>query len=227
MQIRNEHPTFSYSSCLSTNSLGPPNKTLTNEKFEGKLWSPIPQVIQERIVGKSWKPDCPVPIDDLAYIQVTHWSMEQKLTTGEIIYHKNLARELIEIFCELFDQGFCIQQMTLIDDYDALDEPSMEANNSSAFCSRAITGKPSEYSKHSYGCAMDINPLFNPYVKGDILLPKTAATFLDRTLLQTGLIVENDVCYQAFTKRGYVWGGNWDKPYKDYHHFEKDPSKIL
>ncbi len=215
MQIRNEHSPSLYPTCLSTNTLGPPDKTLRKENFEGKLWNPIPIVIQERIVGKSWNPDCPVPIDDLAYIQVTHWNMDQKLCTGEVIYHKNLAHELIDIFSELFDEGCCIQQMELVDNYDALDEPSMEANNSTAFCSRAITGKPGVYSKHSYGCAIDINPLFNPYVKGDILLPKTAAKFLDRTLLQTGLIVENDAYYQAFIKRGYTWGGNWDKPYRD------------
>ena len=35
-----------------------------------------------------------------------------------------------------------------------------------------------------------------------------------------GLITEEGICYHAFTKRGWKWGGTW-KNVKDYQHFCK------
>lgn len=62
--------------------------------------------------------------------------------------------------------------MTLIDNYDADDERSMTANNTSAFCYRTVAGS-TKLSTHSRGLAVDINPLYNPYVKS-----KTDGTLL-------------------------------------------------
>ncbi|MFA5523298.1 MAG: M15 family metallopeptidase [Tissierellales bacterium] len=53
-----------------------------------------------------------------------------------------------------------------------VDELSMANNNTSAFCSRELTGKDGVFSNHSYGIAIDINPIQNPYVKGATILPK-------------------------------------------------------
>lgn len=103
---------------------------------------------------------------------------------------------------------------------------SMADNNSSAFCSRAITGRPGTFSKHSFGGTIDINPFMNPYVKGDVILPRGSEKFCDRSQNIPGLIKQDDVCYQAFTKCGYVWGGNWTT-LKDYQHFEKDPESFI
>ncbi len=226
MKINPPLPSFLLPSELSAQDFKVPHERVNKGKFKATSCYPLPPMIVNRIVGKSWNSDCPVLLKDLAYIQVSHWNMNGQAVTGELIYHKTLIQEIVDIFKELFDNQFPIEKMRLIERYDADDELSMAANNSYAFCSRSITGKPGTYSKHSYGCTIDINPLFNPYVKGDILLPKSAEPFLDRSLPQPGLIVENDVCYQAFAKRGYTWGGNWDKPYQDYHHFEKDPNSV-
>lgn len=55
--------------------------------------------------------------------------------------------------------------MVLIDEYDAQDGPSlMRANNSSAFNFRFVAGT-GVLSSHSRGMAVDINPLYNPYVR--------------------------------------------------------------
>ena len=54
--------------------------------------------------------------------------------------------------------------MVLIDEYDAQDGPSIRANNSSAFNFRFIAGT-GVLSNHSRGMAVDINPLYTPYVK--------------------------------------------------------------
>ncbi|PIS01281.1 MAG: hypothetical protein COT84_03175 [Chlamydiae bacterium CG10_big_fil_rev_8_21_14_0_10_35_9] len=212
-----EHNTTNYDSITTTS-------TVISGEFLGQCWNPLPESIVKRIKGKSWNSDCPIPLEDLAYVQVSHWNYNNEIVTGELIYHKTLALEIIEIFQELFEAKFPIEKMVLIDDYNANDELSMEDNNSSAFCSRAITGKPGVFSKHSYGSTIDINPLINPYVRGSTVLPKGSEPYLDRTLDIPGLIKEGDVCYQAFIKRGYTWGGHWSS-LKDYQHFEKDITK--
>jgi len=212
-----------YDLATTTSDFAAPNKQIKNGKFLGQYWSPPPDSIVKRIKGKSWSEKCPLSLHDLAYIQITHWNFNDKILIGELIYHKDLAFELIEIFQELFEAKFPIKKMVLIDDYDANDVLSMEDNNSSAFCFRVKTGK-ADYSKHSYGGAIDINPLVNPYIRGNTILPKAAERYVDRNQNKPGLIKEDDVCYQAFIKRGYFWGGHWTS-LKDYQHFEKSPTE--
>ncbi|MGD2168840.1 MAG: M15 family metallopeptidase [Chlamydiota bacterium] len=211
-----EHNATNYNSITTIS-----NETVISGEFLGQYWNPLPESIVERIKGKSWNSDCPIPLEDLAYVQVSHWNYNNEIVTGELIYHKTLALEIIEIFQELFEAKFPIEKMVLIDDYNANDDLSMEDNNSSAFCSRAVVGYSGVFSKHSYGGTIDINPLINPYIRGNTVLPKGSEPYLDRTLDIPGLIKEGDVCYQAFIKRGYTWGGHFIS-LKDYQHFEKD-----
>lgn len=214
-----------------------PNIEVNRGQYQAKAWNPLPSDIINRISGKSWNEDCPVALENFSYIQVTHLDLDGKVVTGELIYHKTLATEIIDIFQDLFDANYPIERMQLIDDFDAIDDLSIEENNSSAFCSRPITGKPGIFSKHSYGCAIDINPRINPYVKGSLVLPNSATEYVDRSIIIPGTIVEGDACYEAFSKRGYTWGGNWgktffnestgqDELYFDYQHFEKDPEVL-
>jgi len=111
----------------------------------------------------SWKEGCPIPISDLNYLVLTHWGFDGKPKVGEMVVHKKLALAVIKAFAELFNAKFPIERMELIEKYDANDDLSMEANNSSAFNCRDITNKPGFWSKHSYGGAIDINPVQNPY----------------------------------------------------------------
>jgi len=211
---------------LSFSRLETPTQVIIERGFIGKWWNPLPKPIQDIIIGKSWNKECPIPLQDLAYINVTHWLSKDDLATGELIFHKNLAREITEIFLELFLMHFPIYKMKLIDHYDADDEQSMADNNTSAFCSRAITGKEGVFSLHSYGGTIDINPKFNPYVKDKIALPNGSEPYLDRTLNIPGLIKVGNACYNAFKNRGYSWGGHWSS-LKDYQHFEKEPEKFI
>ena len=77
---------------------------------------------------------------------------------------------------------------------------------------------------HSYGLAIDINPLINPYVKGDYISPKEAKPYVDRSQIKLGMIDKDDLCYKLFTKYGWKWGGIWNTV-KDYQHFEKEITK--
>lgn len=81
-----------------------------------------------------------------------------------------------------------VEKMILIDAYQANDDLSIEDNNSSAFCSRMITGIPNEFSLHSYGVAIGINPKLNPFVEDDFASPQSGTLYLQRESDIPGLI---------------------------------------
>lgn len=196
-------------------------------EFQGIITS-IPSHIQNKMVGCSWKPECPISLEDLRYLTVTHWNYQDDEQVGYIVVHAKLAEEIMAIFHELYDEHFPIERMELVDFYDADDLRSMSANNSSAFCCRAITNKPGTFSLHSYGIAIDINPKINPYVRGDQVLPEEGREYLDRTQEYKGIITKSldNPCYRIFTKYGYEWGGDWDTRV-DYQHFQKPISTVM
>ncbi len=195
-------------------------------QFEGTI-EKIPTHIQMKMIGCSWKPECPVLLEDLAYLTITHWNYTNQEQIGHMIVHAKLAHEIIAIFHELYDEHFLIERMELIDRYDADDNRSMAANNSSCFCCRAITNVSGKFSLHSYGIAIDINPLVNPYVKGEQVLPEGGKAYLDRTKPYPGIITKSsdNACYRIFTKYGYQWGGDFEGRV-DYQHFQKPISAI-
>ena len=100
------------------------------------------------------------------------------------------------------------------------DEAAMAANNTSSFNCREVTGQPGVYSQHSYGRAIDINPLINPYVKETLVLPANGSQFVDRDISYPGKITKDSLIYREFVKHGWDWGGSW-YDVQDYQHFEK------
>lgn len=183
----------------------------------------ISDSIFARIDGKSFKKGCTTPRENLRYLRVLHYNKEGERLEGELVCHKSIADDLLVIFRELYKARYPIERMVLVDEYDADDEASMRANNSSAFNFRFISGTRS-LSRHSQGMAIDINPLYNPYVRqrgGRIVVePSTARSYADRTKDFPYKIVKGDLCYRLFRKYGFTWGGDW-KNSKDYQHFEK------
>ncbi len=187
----------------------------------------LDQEMIERITGKSYKEDSDIPYSDLRYIRVLHMGYDKETHIGEMIVNKAIAEDVTEIFKELYDISYPIEKMILIDAYDADDIKSMKDNNSSAFNYRFIEGT-TRRSVHSDGLAIDINPLYNPYVRtrdGKLeVLPESAAEHVDRTQDNMYYIRKDDPCYRAFISRGFTWGGEW-KNSKDYQHFEKKPAE--
>lgn len=205
---------------------------------------PIPKDVQKQMLGVSWHEGCPVPIDHLSYIQPDFVNKEGKRFKGAMIVHKSVAKECLEIFKEL-EKYQPIEGMELISNqkYSGSDDLSMDANNSSAFNSRLITGESKRWSKHSYGLAVDINPFYNPYERGPLILPPKGKPFLtirkDIAKLKSPVpdftwkkdddypewyhpYLLSDRCVQAFTNRGWTWGGDFTHCL-DFHHFEKFP----
>lgn len=175
-----------------------------------------------RIYGKSFKEDCTVSRDDLRYLHLLHKDLEGNTHEGEMIVNKYIADDVLEVFRQLYDAGYPIEKIRLIDEYDADDELAMEDNNSSCFNFRFIS-HTTRVSKHGLGLAIDINTLYNPYTKvvdGErIVEPVTAEEYLDRSKDFDYKIDENDLAYKLFTEIGLEWGGSWEDR-KDYQHFE-------
>ena len=175
--------------------------------------------IMDRIRGKSYKADCPVPVENLRYLLVAHYDGEGNELQGEMICDTSIAADLIEIFQNLHAIRYPIESIRLIDEFDADDIKSMQANNTSCFNYRPIAGS-SKLSKHALGRAIDINPLYNPYVKGQKVSPEEGRPYVDRKGDFPYKIDETDPCYREFTSHGFKWGGAWNS-LKDYQHFEK------
>ena len=82
--------------------------------------------------GKSYKADCTLPRENLRYIHVLHVGFDNQVHEGELVVNKDIADDVLEIFKELYESGYQIEKVRLVDEYDADDESSMSDNNSSA-----------------------------------------------------------------------------------------------
>lgn len=186
--------------------------------------------VYNRINGKSYQENENISLEDLRYLQISHYDFEHEVQTGELIVNAKLADEVLEIFQELYDAEYEIASMRLIDDYwvsedpDQADTNSIDNNNTSAFCYRVVTGGQN-LSRHAYGCAIDINPQQNPYLtlEEDGIYycdHENALEYMDRSLDEEHEIKEGDICWKVFNEHGFTWGGSWTNPV-DYQHFEK------
>jgi hypothetical protein len=181
---------------------------------------PVPEALAARMRQHSWHEGCPAPIADLIYVRLSHYGYDGSVREGELVVHKDVAREVLAIFRALFERHFPVEKMKVIDDYQGNDDASMADNNTSAFNCRFVAGKPGVFSKHSQGRAIDINPRTNPMVVDGAIFPAAGSAFVDRKKQTPGILRTGDVSVREFTRRGWIWGGDWASM-KDYQHFEK------
>ena len=181
----------------------------------------IPEAVQLRMIGKSYPEEgAQIQMSDLRYLKLLYYDYNGRVRQGEMVCNKAISDDLLYIFKELYKAKYPIAGIRLIDDYGADDRRSMEANNTSCFNYRTATNSESVLSAHARGMAVDVNPLQNPYVKGDIVEPEAAWEFADRTVDFPHKITDDDLCCKLFRSRGFQWGGAWHSV-KDYQHFEK------
>lgn len=186
--------------------------------------STISEPLQALMVDCSMRPNSPITWGDLRYLQVLHRDSDGNAIVGEMVCNVVISNDLMEIFRALFEAGYPIERMRLIDRYEGDDEASMSDNNTSCFNQRPITAG-GRISKHSYGLAIDINPRYNPYNKvkpsgKSVVKPQESVDYLDRGESFPYKIEKGDLCYRLFRQHGFRWGGEWASG-KDYQHFEK------
>lgn len=166
------------------------------------------------------KLQCPVGVQELTYLEVPYWGFDQKSHTGSLIVHRELVSDVVAIFTKLHENHFPIASIRPIDEFNNDDVLSMNANNTSAFNCRAVTGHAGIFSQHSYGRAIDINPVLNPYVAQGSVQPKTGLLHVNRKHAEQGKITADGFVVALFHKYGWDWGGSW-YDVQDYQHFEK------
>jgi hypothetical protein len=188
--------------------------------------SPITPEIKKRMIqGNSWREGCPVGLKDLRYLRIKHLDFNGEEQMGEMIVHQEVSAEVTEIFEALYNAGYPIKKMRLVSDYKGSDWQSIESDNTSAFNCRAATGSK-KWSKHSYGKAIDINPIENPYIsRKGYISHKASQTYRKRvhqksTYADQAVFLKDDKAVQIFKKHGWEWGGDW-VGVKDYQHFSK------
>lgn len=167
----------------------------------------------------TWRAECPVGIEDLVVVTVSHWTFEGEVDTGELVINAAIDNQSRQAFSALFDQGFPIYSIRNIDEFDGSDDASMAADNTSGFnCRYAVADGAPQWSNHAYGRAIDVNPVENPYVYHGRALPPQGSAYVDRTMESPGMLVEGGAALQAFLDAGFFWGGVWNS--SDYQHLE-------
>lgn len=196
---------------------------------DGFYYEPVSDNLRRYITGVSYpsadeNAEPEITIDELRYVHILHYDFDGNPAEGELICNQYIARDLVDIFYELYRNEYQLERVLLIDEYDGDDDASMDENNTSCFNYRVVEGTET-LSKHAFGLAIDVNPFYNPYITYNKdgsrnIFPADAEAYANRSADFPYKIDENDLCYKLFTEHGFTWGGNWNNS-KDYQHFQK------
>ncbi len=182
-------------------------------------FAPVVRSVLPDELGDTWRPGCPVDPDDLRTVELDHVGPTGEHRRGRLVVHRDVTADIAAVFAELYAARFPIASMVPIADHGGDDDASMAAGNTSAFNCRTVTGG-SVWSRHAYGRAVDLNPIQNPYVNGDAVLPPAGTDHVDRSRYHPAMIRRGDVVTRAFADRGWRWGGDFTS-LADYQHFQR------
>jgi hypothetical protein len=179
-------------------------------------------------VPHSWRSGCPVGPAKLRKIHINRWSYDKRVARGTIVVRAGAAGAIVKVLRAALNNRFPIRSLKPTDVYYAggrrtpmeSDKAAMRAGNTSAFNCRPVTGNPYRVSQHSYGNAVDINTIENPYVTGSTVYPAGSRKYLDRSPYRRGMILSGGVIAKKMRDLGWLWGARWSHP--DYQHFSSN-----
>jgi LysM repeat protein len=157
---------------------------------------------------------CPVPPSSLRKVWVSYIDLQGAYHDGSIIVHRDVVTRVQKIFFTLFRWRYRIMAMAPMS-VNMPGETDMGIVTAGYNC-RPVAGT-SVWSEHSYGTAIDINPLQNPMIRNGVLSNAASRPWLNRDRYLIGMI-HPEGAGRAFTQNGYFWGGGW-RSVKDYMHF--------
>ncbi|HEX4903617.1 MAG TPA: DUF4214 domain-containing protein [Acidimicrobiales bacterium] len=188
---------------------------------------PIPDVTVEPVgagtalpLAASWRPGCPVAPVDLRAVRFPHFRPDGTRGRGVLVVHHDVVPDVIALVRAAHGTRFPITQARPVDDFGGDDAASMAADNTSAFNCRPVAGTTT-WSQHAYGRAVDVNPLRNPYVRGDRVDPPGGRAWTDRSDVRPGMLVEGSALVAAADRMGWGWGGRWSGG-ADHQHLSRN-----
>jgi hypothetical protein len=179
---------------------------------------PVPPGVAAR---SSWREECPVALEGLTYLTMSFYGFDGLSHTGEMLVAAEFADGVVEAFRRLWEARFPIEEMRVQDQAEMDAHPTGDGNVSGSFECRPAVGQSGGWSMHAYGLAVDINPFHNPYTKGEAVAPELASSYIDRSDVRPGMILEGDTAVTAFDEMGWGWGGRWTTA-KDWMHFSSN-----
>ena len=170
-------------------------------------------------VRYTWRSGCPVGPSRLRVVEMNFRAYDGSIRRGMLIVRWDKVGQTAAIFRAAYLAGFRIRRMENPNRWYGNDEEMMKADNTSAFNCRRVTGNSSRMSPHSYGTAIDVNTMHNPYKAANgVWYPPNGLRWINRELRDPGMIWGWSTITKQVISRGGIWGGYWT--YRDYQHFE-------
>ena len=192
-------------------------------RFYGRVL-PFTHAFAMQLKQTTWHPGCPVRLRDLRLLTMRYWGFDHRVHQGYMEINEAVAHDVVTVFQKLFQARFPIADMQVANRYvpGVRDDPRSKADFTNGFnCRPVVTavGAAPRWSMHSYGLAIDVNQMQNPYVTSSgFVYDVFARRYRNRSLHLPGMIHPGDVVVRAFQSIGWHWGGDWT-PDKDYMHF--------
>lgn len=126
----------SYRTCSSGTRI---KDVLSEEETDSLFYaSEIPAEVFRRMNGVSYVENDNIALADLRYLRMLYVGFDGEPHVGEMVANVQIADTLLEIFRTLYDNGYQIEKMRLIDDYGGDDDASCLDNNTSCFNYRVV-----------------------------------------------------------------------------------------
>jgi hypothetical protein len=180
-------------------------------------WLPSVRRVSAASLPYTYRAGCPVRPASLRLVRMPYYDWNDVPRLGDLVVRASAVGAMQRVFRRAFDARFPIRKMRPVDVYRGNDVVSMAADNTSAFNCRKVTGNPYRLSQHSYGNAIDINTVENPYVTRSRVYPSTGRAFLARAKVRKGMITRSSPIARAMAAERWLWGARWSHP--DYQHF--------
>ncbi|HEY0000794.1 MAG TPA: M15 family metallopeptidase [Actinoplanes sp.] len=181
-------------------------------------WLPRFQTRVETVTAGTvnWTPRkrCPVLPHLLRRVWVSYIDFNGAYHDGSIIVRRDIVRPTQKVFEALYKTHFRIMAMAPMS-VNMPGQTDMSIVTAGYNC-RPVAGTKT-WSQHSYGLAIDINPLQNPMIRGALIDPAAGNFYLNRRGYLIGML-HAEGAVRAFTANGFRWGGRWTSV-KDYMHF--------
>ncbi|WP_181310313.1 M15 family metallopeptidase [Nocardioides campestrisoli] len=181
----------------------------------------IPDGVWRQMVGRSWRPGCPVGRAGLRLVQLNYYDFDGYRRRGELVVNAGITGQVVSAFTEWHERRMPIRSMYRVDRFGwsprlrgADDYASMAAGNTSAFNCRQVVGNPRVRSPHSWGRSVDINPWENPYRSRAGIVPNT--WWASRSHARVAWRSPSHPVVALMRRHGF----RWTYGRRDNHHFD-------